>query len=212
LYFRSLLLPYLQRLEDRKADELERYLLEFSLAVAAEDNDLSLALAIVQNSTPSAMSRPEGNAILQRPALVIRLGLDACYAHKSGSQIDLAEQMQHALSEFFETSSSSRPRAEFVREAVGLNLDEFRAFGRHLDIGRILAKHGVARPLALFRDRLTDRAEMQKVFEAVTRRSEGARPPLDQDGWRAVLRDLQKLQKLIPVVPIQDVFFRFDSF
>ena len=148
-----------------------------------------------------------GEAILRRPSFVVRLGLDACYAHSSGSQVDLADKMLLALAEFFE-SAPSRPRADFVREH-GLNVDEFRAFSRHLDISRILAKHGVSRPLSLFRDqRLSERTEMQKVFEAVTRRAEGARPPLDQDGWRAVLRDLQRLQKLIPVVPIQDVFFR----
>jgi hypothetical protein len=144
---------------------------------------------------------------------VIRLGLDACYAHPTGRQVDLAEQMLAALAEFFETPpGAARSRApDYIREH-GLNLEEFRAFGRHLDISRILNKHGVARPLALFRDRLADRGEMAKVFEAMTRRAEGARPPLDQDGWRAVLRDLQRLQKLIPVVPIQDVFFRSAAF
>jgi hypothetical protein len=121
--------------------------------------------------------------------------------------------MLAALAEFFETPGAARSRGapDYVREH-GLNLEEFRAFGRHLDISRILNKHGVARPLALFRDRLADRGEIAKVFEAMTRRAEGARPPLDQDGWRAVLRDLQRLQKLIPVVPIQDVFFRSAAF
>jgi hypothetical protein len=143
---------------------------------------------------------------------VVRLGLDACYAHPTGRQVDLTEQMLAALAEFFETPGAARSRApDYVREH-GLNLEEFRAFGRHLDISRILNKHGVARPLALFRDCLADRGEMAKVFEATTRRAEGARPPLDQDGWRAVLRDLQRLQKLIPVVPIQDVFFRSAAF
>jgi len=202
-------LPYLQRLEDFKPGELERNLRDFCLAVAAEDGDLRLALIIVQNSTPSLLSRPGGSdaAILRNPSLVVRLGLDACYAHPSGRQVDLAEQMLAALAEFFEPPPGRSRAPDFVREHR-LNTEEFRVFGRHLDISRILNKHGVARPLALFRDRLAERGEMEKVFEAVTRRAEGARPPLDQDGWRAVLRDLQKLQKLIPVVPIQDVFFR----
>ena len=210
IIFRSLLLPFLQRLEDRQTGELERNLREFCLALSAEDDDLSLALLVVQTSSTAALARPGGSeAILRHPRLVVRLGLDACYAHRSGSQVDLADQMMFALAEFFE-AAPSRPRTEFVREH-GLNAEEFRAFARHLDISRILAKHSVARPLALFRDHLTERAEMQKVFEAVTRRAEGSRPPLDQDGWRTVLRDLQKLQKLIPVVPIQDVFFRYGA-
>jgi hypothetical protein len=213
-FFRTLLLPYLQRLEDLKAGELERHLREFCLASASEDSDLSLALLVVQTSSPAALSRPGGGsneaAILRQPAAVVRLGLDACYAHRTGSQVELADQMHAALAEFFEVSPG-RPRTDFVREH-SLNAEEFRAFVRHLDISRVLAKHGVARPLSLFRDHLSERAEMQKVFEAVTRRAEGARPPLDQDGWRTVLRDLQKLQKLIPVVPIQDVFFRYGTF
>jgi hypothetical protein len=203
-----------------KAGELERNLREFCLSSAAEDDDLSLALLVVQTSSPAAALAVGGEAlrrrpaaaaaseaILSRPAAVVRLGLDACYAHRTGSQVELADQMLAALAEFFEVAPG-RPRTDFVREH-GLNADEFRAFVRHLDISRVLAKHGVARPLSLFRDQLAERGEMQKVFEAVTRRAEGARPPLEQDGWRAVLRDLQKLQKLIPVVPIQDVFFRY---
>ena len=48
---------------------------------------------------------------------------------------------------------------------------------------------------------------MKKLFDAVTARAEGAR--LDQDGWRGVLRDLQKLQNLIPVVNIQGVMLSY---
>ena len=48
---------------------------------------------------------------------------------------------------------------------------------------------------------------MKKLFDAVTARAEGSR--LDQDGWRGVLRDLQKLQSLIPVVNIQSVMLSY---
>ena len=53
---------------------------------------------------------------------------------------------------------------------------------------------------------------MKKNFNAVTARAEGARHPLNQDGWRLVLRDLQWPQRLAaydrPQLPGQDGVFR----
>jgi len=51
--------------------------------------------------------------------------------------------------------------------------------------------------------------QRKKLFDGVTARAEGARPPLDQDGWRAVLRDLQLLQSLIPCVTMQAVILSY---
>ena len=50
---------------------------------------------------------------------------------------------------------------------------------------------------------------MKKLFDGVIGRAEGARPPLEQDGWRAVLRDLQLLQSLIPCVTMETVILSY---
>ena len=80
-------------------------------------------------------------------------------------------------------------------------------FKKHLEIMRILNRNGVVKPLAHLRQFQDDGAAMKKLFDAVTARAEGSR--LDQDGWRGVLRDLQKLQSLLPVVNIQSVLLSY---
>ena len=50
---------------------------------------------------------------------------------------------------------------------------------------------------------------MKKLFDAITARAEGARPPLDQDGWRMVLRDLQQLQHLVSIVDMSGVLLSY---
>ena len=50
---------------------------------------------------------------------------------------------------------------------------------------------------------------MKKLFDAITARAEGARPPLDQDGWRLVLRDLQQLQHLVSIVDMSGVLLSY---
>ena len=45
----------------------------------------------------------------------------------------------------------------------------------------------------MIRDNINDREVMKKLFDAIAVRTDGARPPLDQERWRMVLRDLQQL-------------------
>ena len=80
-------------------------------------------------------------------------------------------------------------------------------FKKHLEISRILNRNGVVKALAHLRQFQDDGVAMKKLFDAVTARAEGSR--LDQDGWRGVLRDLQRLQSLIPVVNIQSVILSY---
>ena len=80
-------------------------------------------------------------------------------------------------------------------------------FKKHLEISRLLNKNGVVKPLAYIKENMEDSEAMKKLFDAVTARAEGS--SLDQDGWRGVLRDLQKLQNLIPVVNIQGVMLSY---
>ena len=86
---------------------------------------------------------------------------------------------------------------------------EVEMFKTHLEISRILSKNGVVKPLSHIKENMSDKETMRKLFDAVTARAEGARPPLQQDGWRGVLRDLQMLQNLIPVVDMSGVMLSY---
>ena len=197
---RSLLVPFLYRLGDSNQTDFVNSLVDFSLDQAR--TDLSIPLAIVENSGP----RCQG-PILQKPRDIVKLALESCYSHQSGAQIDLIDRISRCIEEYYEVAPG-RPRLDFIQDHK-LDRDLFRNFMQHLEICKILSKHGVSRPLSLFKTKISDGTVMQKVFEAVTCQAEAFKPSLDQDGWRSVLRDLQRLQKLIPIVPIQRVFYMF---
>ena len=80
---------------------------------------------------------------------------------------------------------------------------------QHLDMAAVLCRNGVVRPLALLRDSSSCTDTMGKLFSAVLARAEGARPPLDTEGWRAVFRDLQLLQSLLPCVGMEGVVYSY---
>lgn len=197
---RSLLVPFLYRMEDLKPGDFYNVLYAFCIDQAK--TDLTIPMTIVENSGP----RLHGS-ILQDPKEIIKLGIDSCYANETGSQMDLIDRISRAIVDYFEVAPG-RWRSEFIQEHR-LNVDEFTYFLQHLEIGRILCKNGVSKSLSVFKTNGADRAAMQKIFESITCHAESRKPRLEQDGWRTVLRDLQRLQKLVPVVPIHRVFYMF---
>ena len=197
---RSLLVPFLYRMDDLKAGTFYSLLHQFCMHVSAQD--LQIALTMVENSRPGIPG-----AILTDAAQIIRLAIDACYAHELGSQIDFMDRICKAIGPYFEIVPG-RWNMEFVQQ-YNLNLDEYRNFIQHLEIAKILARHGQTKGLLLFREKNRNLDAMLKIFGAVTSHAESVKPRIDQDGWRSVLRDLQKLQKLISVVPIPRVYYMF---
>lgn len=73
-----------------------------------------------------------------------------------------------------------------------------------------MLKKGVIKPLAHVKENMENPAVMEKLFDGVIGRAEGARPPLEQDGWRAVLRDLKLLQSLIQCVTMETLSYTFN--
>ena len=200
LSIRSFLVPYLLRMDDLNPGDFYNVLHQFCIHQA--HTDLIIPLIIVENSSPRL---PE--AVLTDPAQIVRLALDSCYALENSSQVALVERMFYAIVNYFEVAPG-RPRMEFIHEH-GLKLDEFKTFLQNLDIIKILARHDQCKGLSLFRDHDKNLGRMKKVFESITCHAESVKPRLDQDGWRVVLRDLQKLQKLIPIVPVERIYYMF---
>lgn len=197
---RSLLVPFLHRLSDSNQEDFYSTLSDFCLDQAR--TDLSIPVAVIENSGPWCPG-----PILQEPRDIVKLALESCYSHQSGAQMEFIDRISRCIEEYYEVAPG-RPRLDFIQDHK-LDREIFKNFMQHLEISKILSKNGVSRPLSLFKTNKSDREVMQKVFEAVTCQAEAVKPSLDQDGWRTVLRDLQRLQKLIPVVPIQRVFYMF---
>ena len=200
LSIRSFLVPFLLRLDDLNSGDFYRMLHKFCMHLA--QTDLLVPLTIVENSNPNMP-----DAILTDPSEIVKLALDSCYALETGAQVDFLEKMFLAIVNFFEVAPG-RPRMDFIYEH-GLKLDDFKKFLQHLDIVKILARHDQTRGLSLFRDHERSKERMRMVFESITCHAEAMKPRLDQDGWRLVLRDLQKLQKLLPVVPVERIYYMF---
>ena len=117
----------------------------------------------------------------------LRLALDCFYAHKTGNQLELVESIYFSIISYFKENPGTRQ----LKYNVSHMKQEVEMFKNHLEISRILSKNGVVKPLSHLREHSNDKEVMKKIFDAVTARAEGARPPLNQDGWRLVLRDLQ---------------------
>ena len=191
---RRFLQPFLQRLEDARPGEMRRLVSEYCVTRAEED--LSFPLVVVENSGPD-----KTGPVLYSVVDTIRLALDCCYAHMTGNQLELAESIYFSIIAYFKENPGTRK----LKYNVSHMKQEVEMFKNHLEISRILSKNGVVKPLSHLRDHSGDKEVMKKIFDAVTARAEGARPPLDQDGWRLVLRDLQCLQNLVPVVEMTGV-------
>ena len=132
----------------------------------------------------------------------VRLALDCCYSQASGDQQDLQERLHHSVAQYCRENPQTRQtRYNLPRAAV----QEVERLRRHLDISSLLFRQGVLRPLALLRDQELEQEPMRRLFSAVLAKAEGARPPLEPDGWRAVFRDLQLLHTLLPVVGMEGV-------
>ena len=195
---RRYLQPFLQRLEDAKPGEMRRLVSEYCVTRAEED--LSFSLVVVENSGPD-----KTGPVLYSVVDTIRLALDCCYAHKTGNQLELAESIYFSIIAYFKENPGTRQ----LKYNVSHMKQEVEMFKNHLEISRILSKNGVIKPLSHLREHSSDKEVMKKIFDAVTARAEGARPPLDQDGWRHVLRDLQCLQNLVPVVEMTGVMLGY---
>ena len=195
---RRFLQPFLQRLEDARPGEMRRLVSEYCVSRAEED--LSFPLVVVDNSGPD-----KTGPVLYSVVDTLRLALDCCYAHQSGSQLELAENIYFSIIPYFKENPGTRQ----LKYNVSHMKQEVEMLKNHLEISRILSKNGVIKPLFHLRDNSGDSEVMKKLFDAVTARAEGARPPLDQDGWRLVLRDLQCLQNLIPVVEMTGVMLGY---
>ena len=195
---RRFLQPFLQRLEDAKPGEMRRLVSEYCVTRAEED--LSFPLVVVENSGPD-----KTGPVLYSVVDTLRLALDCCYAHKTGNQLELAESIYFSIISYFKENPGTRQ----LKYNVSHMKQEVEMFKNHLEISRILSKNGVVKPLSHLRDHSNDKEVMKKIFDAVTARAEGARPPLDQDGWRMVLRDLQCLQNLVPVVEMTGVMLGY---
>ena len=195
---RRFLQPFLQRLEDARPGEMRRLVGEY--CVARAEADLSFPLVVVDNSGPD-----KTGPVLYSVVDTIRLALDCCYAHHTGNQLELAEKIYLSIIPYFKENPATRQ----LKYNVSHMKQEVEMFKTHLEISRVLSKNGVIKPLSHIRDNITDSQVMRKLFDAVTARAEAARPPLDQDGWRMVLRDLQLLQSLIPLVEMSSVMLSY---
>ena len=178
------------------------YKILYNFCIYQAKSDLTIPLAIVENSGPKIQG-----PVVQNPKDTVRIAIDCCYVYESGAQTDLVDRISRCVADYFEFGPG-RLRHDFIQDHR-LNLEQFKSFIQHIEIGKILARHRVNRPLSLFKDSITNHEAMQKIFESITCHAESMKPSLDQDGWRSVLRDLQRLQKLIPVVPIQKIFYMF---
>ena len=163
-----------------KPGEMRRLVSEYCVTRAEED--LSFPLVVVENSGPD-----KTGPVLYSVVDTLRLALDCCYAHQTGNQLELAESIYFSIISYFKENPGTRQ----LKYNVSPMKQEVEMFKNHLEISRILSKNGVVKPLSHLRDHSNDKEVMKKIFDAVTARAEGARPPLDQDGWRLVLRDLQ---------------------
>ena len=193
------LLPFLQRLEDHQQGQMSELLSVFCNNVAA--TDLSFPLLIIEQSGPD-----KTGPILYSVVDTTRLAIDCCYALKSGAQLDLMERMVESISIYVKEQPATRQTRYNVSRDMVL---EVEALQRHLDIASVLSRNGVLRPLTLLRDESSNANSMKKLFGAVLSRAEGARPALDQEGWRLVFRDLQLLQNLLPIVPMEGVVYNY---
>jgi hypothetical protein len=195
LTVRRQLVPFLQRLEDRAPGEMARLLAGYCSTQAA--TDLAFPLLVVEQSGPD-----KTGPILYSVVDTVRLAVDCCYALEAGGQLELVERMWQSVAVYVRENPQTRQMRYNVSRALVAEVEELRG---HLDTMLVLGQHGVARPLALLRDRAAEPAAMQRLFAAVLARAEGARPALEPDGWRAVWRDLQTLQALLPSVPMEGV-------
>ena len=91
---RRFLQPFLQRLDDNKPGEMRRLVTRYCVARAEED--LSFPLVVVENSGPD-----KTGPVLYSVVDTIKLALDCCYAHTSGSQIELAEKLYLSILPYF---------------------------------------------------------------------------------------------------------------
>ena len=195
---RRFLQPFLQRLEDNRPGEMRRLVSEF--CVRRSEDDLSFALVVVENSGPD-----KTGPVLYSVVDTIRLALDCCYANTTGTQLDIAEKIYISILPYFKENPGTRQ----LKYNVGHMKSEVEMMKNHLEISRILSRNGVIKSLIHIRDNIDDREVMKKLFDAITARAEGARPPLDQDGWRMVLRDLQQLQHLVSIVDMSGVLLSY---
>ena len=193
------LLPFLQRLEDHQQGQMSELLSVFCNNVAT--TDLSFPLLIIEQSGPD-----KTGPILYSVVDTIRLAIDCCYALQSGAQLDLMERMVESVSVYVREQPATRQTRYNVSKAM---VAEVEALRKHLDIASVLYRNGVVRPLALLRDESSNVTSMKMLFAAVLSRAEGARPALDQEDWRLVFRDLQLLQNLLPVVPMEGVVYNY---
>ena len=74
---RSLLVPFLYRMDDLRPGDFYKVLYQFCLNEA--QTDLLVALTIVENSRLGVPG-----VILTDPAQIVRLAIDSCYAHEKG--------------------------------------------------------------------------------------------------------------------------------
>jgi len=195
---RRFLQPFLQRLEDNRPGEMKK--LVHHLCVARAVTDLTFPLVVVEHSGPD-----KTGPVLYSVVDTIRLALDCCYANTSGAQVETAEKIYLSILPYFKENPGTR-QLKYNISHMRLEVEKFK---QHLEISRALSKNGVVKPLAHLKDNMDKPVVMKKLFDGVTVRAEGAKPPLDQDGWRAVLRDLQLLQSLIPCVSIQSVILSY---
>jgi len=195
---RKYLQPFLQRLEDNIPGEMRK--LVHQLCVSRAHTDLTFPLVVVENSGPD-----KTGPVLYSVTDTVRLALDCCYANTSGTQVDVAEKIYLAILPYFKEN----PGTGQLRYNLSNYRDELENFKTHLEVCRILTKNGVMKSLAHIRNHIGDSVTMKKLFDAITARAEGAKPPLEQDGWRSVLRDLQLLQSLISCVSMNTVILGY---
>jgi len=195
---RRFLQPFLQRLEDNRPGEMRK--LVHQLCVARAVTDLTFPLVVVEHSGPD-----KTGPVLYSVVDTIRLALDCCYANTSGAQVETAEKIYLSVLPYFKENPGTRQ----LKYNISHMRQEVEMFKQHLEISRTLLKNGVIKPLAHIKDNMDNPVVMKKLFDGVTARAEGARPPLEQDGWRAVLRDLQLLQSLIPCVSMETVILSY---
>jgi len=193
------LLPFLQRLEDHQQGQMSELLSVFCNNFAT--TDLSFPLLVVEQSGPD-----KAGPILYSVVDTIRLAIDCCYALQSGAQLDLMERIVDSVGVYVKEQPATRQTRYNVSRSMVVEVEALRS---HLDIASVLSRNGVVRPLALLRDESSNVNSMKKLFAAVLSRAEGARPALDQEGWRLVFRDLQLLQNLLPVVPMEGVVYNY---
>ena len=93
----------------------------------------------------------------------VQLGIDCCYAHGSGKQIDYLDKISYCIRDIFESSRGGM-RMDVI-QANQLDVNQFRAFMQHIEIAKILHRNGVNKPLSILRDGSKDLSLMKKVFD-----------------------------------------------